>query len=265
MDLTEHRDSRGRFTHSAVEAATGMKIPIEMLAELRMTAAAMSRAVKKITDVANLDASGAKAVLTHGFMREAAGESPTLESLAQEAADVFGPAIKYDARKARAARAAGAGALIGLAGPPSTYAQGAGFDFGSFLRNAGKAAKVAAAVAPTAAAAAHSLGFDNAARAAQEVGLRARMASQTARKAAQAVGAGIVGQDYGAGLDIGGLDIGGLDIGGRAYDQGALIASDLQHASLGRGSGLILGGTGGLILGGARARAQKKTRGKMML
>ena len=256
-----HQDSKGRFTHTAVEAVTGVKIPIELLAELRMSAAAMSRAVKKITDVANLSASGAKAVIAHGFMREAAGEAPTLDTLATEAAQVFG-AAKKAARRAPAARSSatpramptqrseapaarrapaarssamqrseapaarrapaarssamqrsktGAGQLIGLAGPEV----GAGFDFGAFLRNAGKAAKIAVAEAPAAYA-------------------------QLRRGAGLDIG--------GAGLDIGGagLDVGGLMRSaavGAGYGSGAmgsLIASDLQNARL--RAGLMLGG-----------------------
>lgn len=271
-----HQDSKGRFTHTAVEAVTGVKIPIELLAELRMSAAAMSRAVKKITDVANLSASGAKAVIAHGFMREASGEAPTLDTLAAESAEVFGPAKQAAkraapvarsaaaqrampmqrsaamqrseapaARRAPAARSAatprampmqrskkGAGQLIGLAGPE----EGAGFDFGAFLRNAGKAAKIAVAAAPAISAA-------------------ARMAPAAYAQLRRGAGLDIGG----AGLDIGGA--GGLDVGGRmrsaavggaggltdtgyAYGDsgamGSLIASDLQNARL--RAGLMLGG-----------------------
>lgn len=253
-----HQDSKGRFTHTAVEAVTGVKIPIELLAELRMSAAAMSRAVKKITDVANLSASGAKAVIAHGFMREASGEAPTLDTLAAESAEVFGPAKKAArsaaarsvamprampmqrseapaARRAPAARSAamqrrkiGAGQLIGLAGPE----EGAGFDFGAFLRNAGKAAKIAVAAAPAISAA-------------------ARMAPAAYAQLRRGAGLDIGG----AGLDIGGLDVGGAGgrmrsaavggLTGTGYGYGdreasSLIASDLQNAHL--RAGLMLGG-----------------------
>lgn len=224
-----HQDSKGRFTHSAVEAVTGVQIPIEMLAELRMSAATMSAAVKRITDVANLDESGARALLTHGFMREANGERPTVESLAAEAAEIFGAA------KARQKRGKKTGAGMQMVPMPMSVSgvsdprlqriglaqsSGAGFDFGAFLRNAGKAAKVVSAAAAAAPA-----------------------VIDAGRRFA------------GRGLDVGGLDVGGLDVGG--MDRGALMAA--QQAALRRGAGLLgmrsaVVGAGGLMIGGQKKR-----------
>jgi hypothetical protein len=223
-----HQDSKGRFTHSAVEAVTGVQIPIEMLAELRMSAATMSAAVKRITDVANLDESGARALLTHGFMREANGERPTVESLAAEAAEIFGAAKAVRDSGARQKRGKKTGAGMQMVPMPAVSTQriglaqssGAGFDFGAFLRNAGKAAKVVSAAAAAAPA-----------------------VIDAGRRFA------------GRGLDVGGLDVGGLDVGG--LDRGALMAA--QQAALRRGAGLLgmrsaVVGAGGLMLGGQKKR-----------
>jgi len=245
------RDARGRFTKAAVDMAAGVEIPLALLDELRMSASQMSRVVRKITSVANVNAEAAKAIIAHGLMREAAGEKKTMDELAAEAKEAFG-----DAKMA----GAGGAMRIGLAGPAYTYgtAGAGGFDFNSFLRKAGKAASTAVDVsrglAPLVATGAQTLGFDRAAQAASGVGRAADIASavksnpfgalsQLARPYAQQYAQ--LAQPY-AQYGAGGLDL--VNAGSFSQD-----LARLQGA--GGAGGLIIGGAGGaggLIIGGAR-------------